>query len=242
MRSNKDSLLSAICKKYKLKSDLAIGFVWLHYKLHETESCTIEQINQYFVDAHLSKYNSTRLKDTFRKSKDILTERTGYRPSRKLIETLDHEFIYLFHRSEEIECDNIILPLSLYSNTRGYIESLSKQINASYEYNIFDGCAVLMRRLMEILLIHTYEANGLSDAIIDEKGYKNLNVIIKDIVDKKRFNLPKQTKEFLNKIRELGNLSAHKIQYTTKKQYIDEVITEYRVIIEELLFRSFIKK
>lgn len=242
MRSNKDSLISAICNKYKLKSDLAIGFVWLHYKLYETESCTIEQINQYFVDAHLSKYNSTRLKDTFRKSKDILTERTGYRPSRKLIETLDQEFIYLFQRPEEIECDNIILPLSLYSNTRGYIESVSKQINASYEYNIFDGCAVLMRRLMEILLIHTYEANGLSDAIIEEKGYKNLNLIIKDIIDKKRFNLPKQTKDSMNKIRELGNLSAHKIQYTTKKQYIDEVITEYRAIIEELLFRSNIKK
>jgi hypothetical protein len=216
--------------------------VWLHYKLHDTESCTIGQINQYFVDAHLSKCNSTRLKDALRKSKNILTERTGYRPSRKLIETLNQEFNYLLQRSEEIECDDIILPLSLYSNTRGYIESLSKQINASYEYDIFDGCAVLMRRLMEILLIHTYEANGLSDAIIEEKGHKNLNLIIKDIVDKKRFNLTKQTKDSLNKIRELGNLSAHKIQYTTKKQYIDEVITEYRVIIEELLFRSYIKK
>ena len=242
MRSNKDSLLSAICNKFKLKSELAIGFVWLHYKLHETELCTIEQINQYFVDAHLSKYNSTRLKDALRKSKDILTERTGYRPSRKLIETLDQEFNYLLQRSEEIVCDEMILPLSLYSNTRGYIESMAKQINASYEYNIFDGCAVLMRRLMEILLIHTYEANGLSDDIVEEKGYKNLNVIIKDIIDKKRFNLQKQTKDSLNKIRELGNLSAHKIQYTTKKQYIDEVITEYRVIIEELLFRSNIKK
>lgn len=242
MRSNKDSLLSAICNKYRLKSDLAIGFVWLHYKLHETELCTIGQINQYFVDAHLSKCNSTRLKNALRKNKDILTERTGYRPSRKLIETLNQEFNYLLQRPEVIECNDIILPFSLYSNTRGYIESLSKQINASYEYDIFDGCAVLMRRLMEILLIHTYEAKGLSDEIIEEKGYKNLNLIIKDIVDKKRFNLPKQTKDSLNKIRELGNLSAHKIQYTTKKQYVDEVITEYRVIIEELLFLSNIKK
>lgn len=242
MSNNKDSLLSAICNKYTLKSELAIGFVWLHYKLRETELCTIEQINQYFVDAHLPKYNSTRLKDALRKSKDILTERTGYRPSRKLIEILDQEFSYLLQPSEEIVCDEMILPLSLYSNTRGYIESLAKQVNASYEYNIFDGCAVLMRRLMEILLIHTYEANGLSDEIIEEKGYKNLNVIIKDIIDKKRFNLQKQTKDSLNKIRELGNLSAHKIRYTTKKQYIDEVITEYRVIIEELLFRSNIKK
>ena len=242
MNTIKDTLLSAICNRYTLKSDLAIGFVWLHYKLHETELCTTEQINQYFKDANLPKYNSTRLKDVLRKSKVVLTERTGYRPSRKLIESLDKEFVDLTKRSEDVICVDTILPQSLYQNTRGYIESLAKQINAAYEHNIYDGCAVLMRRLMEILLIHTYETDGLANEITEEKGYKNLNSIVKDVTVNKRFNLQKHSFETLERIRELGNLSAHQIQYTTKKKYIDDVITEYRVIIEKLLYLSAIVK
>ena len=44
-----------------------------------------------------------------------------------------------------------------------------------------------------------------------------------------------------DRFRMLGNLSAHKIQYNAKKAYIDEVITLYRVAIEELLYISKIK-
>jgi len=62
-------------------------------------------------------------------------------------------FPQLSEKSQDVFDEGTILPEPDYQGTRGYIESLAKQINASYEHNIFDGCAVLMRRLFEILLI-----------------------------------------------------------------------------------------
>lgn len=53
--------------------------------------------------------------------------------------------------------------------------------------------------------------------------------------------LSKEVLSVLDRFRMLGNLSAHKIQYNAKKAYIDEVITLYRVAIEELLYISKIK-
>lgn len=48
----------------------------------------------------------------------------------------------LSQKSQEVVDDGTILPPVLYEKTRGFIESLAKQINRSYEENIFDGSLV----------------------------------------------------------------------------------------------------
>ncbi|MBO1691328.1 DUF4145 domain-containing protein [Bacteroides uniformis] len=224
------------------KKDVAAAFVWLHYRLEEGQECSTQKINSYFEQANLPKYNVTYLKEDLRKHRNILSIKGGgYKPTRTLLLELDAEFNQFLLKTEEVVCEGLILPTSLYENTRGYIETLGKQINASYEHNIYDGCSVLMRRLLEILLIHSYEATGNITVIQDGDGYKNLSVIINDIIQHKRFSLSKEVLSVLDRFRMLGNLSAHKIQYNAKKAYIDEVITLYRVAIEELLYISKIK-
>ena len=71
----------------------------------------------------------------------------NFRLHHNRIKALEAQFPRLSVKSQEVVDDGTILPASLYGGTRGYIESLAKQINRSYEENIFDGCAVLMRRL-----------------------------------------------------------------------------------------------
>ena len=66
--------------------------------------------------------------------------------------------------------DGSILPEPDYKSTRGYIESLAKQMNASYEHNLFDGCAVLMRRLVEILLVLSCRNLHIEAEIQDQRG------------------------------------------------------------------------
>jgi hypothetical protein len=56
-------------------------------------------------------------------------------------------------------------------NTRGYIESPAKQINGSHEQNIFDGCAVSIRRLEEALPVIS------PTAMID--GFKLLEICVR---------------------------------------------------------------
>ncbi len=117
--------------------------------------------------------------------------------------------------------------------------SLIKQINCSYENNIFDGCAVLMRRLLEILLILSYQEFGIDAAIKDASGnYKMLNPIIDNAVNNTSLGLSRNTKEHLDTFRKLGNFSAHKIYYNAKKKSIDQVMLDYRATIEELLYKS----
>ena len=48
------------------------------------------------------------------------------------------EDILNWESDEKIAENQTILPEKLYSNTRNYIEQLAKQINASYENNLFD--------------------------------------------------------------------------------------------------------
>lgn len=238
-------LLDELYKKYsdKNKVEIATAFVWYHHKLQgEPSNSTI--INEYFEKSHLSKYNATYLKSDLKKSKNVIsTGKNGFfKPSKDYLLRLDAEFSHLFKKSEDIiSCDSII-PESLYKDTRGYIVSLSNQINASYENNIFDGCAVLMRRLLEILLIHSYEAVDKINIIQENEGYKNLSFIINDVLQNKSLSMSKDIQTVLDKFRMLGNLSAHRIQYNAKKLYIDEIKMQYRVAIEELLYLSQIKK
>ena len=60
--------------------------------------------------------------------------------------------------------------------------------------------------------------NWKYQVIQDGDGYKNLSVIINDIIQHKRFSLSKEVLSVLDRFRMLGNLSAHKIQYNAKRR------------------------
>ena len=62
-----------------------------------------------------------------------------------------------------------VLPHALVLKTRGYLERVVFQINGCYEKGWFDGCAVMMRRLLETLIIECFEAYGISHKIKDSK-------------------------------------------------------------------------
>jgi len=49
-----------------------------------------------------------------------------------------------------------ILPYILFENTRGYLEKINHQINACYRNTCYDACAVMIRRLTEILIIEVF--------------------------------------------------------------------------------------
>lgn len=221
------------------KIDIATVFVWVHYNKHG-EPVDIKTINSYFTSCNLPEFNVTQLKEGLKKSKNVTrgTIPNTYKPTLKYDDALRAQFPFAIAQSEEIVTDDSILPDSLVRGTRGYIVSISQQINASYNNNIFDGCAILMRRLLEILLIHAYEAIGRLDDIKTDSGYNNLSYIINFTLSNKPFNLHKDTEEAIDTFRILGNFAAHKIQYTTKRKDIDNVKLKFRSLVQELLYIS----
>ncbi len=226
------------------KVEIAINFIWYHFTFVDNEGVTIKSINEYFRKAHLSEYNVTHIKNDLRKSKNIIKgiKKNSYKPTRSCTEELNKKFEFLITKSEEVITSNTILPDSLYNETRGYIKNLSKQINACYENNIFDGCSVLMRRLLEILLIHSYEKSGRINDIREDEGYKNLSFIINHLSSNKPFDLSKEVRNNIDDFRVLGNFAVHKIQFNCKRQDIDNIKLTYRLTIEELLYASGILK
>ncbi len=214
-----------------------------HYKVTAQTEFTIKDVTTWFQTLNLAKPNSSRLKKNLSKSSYFVrgTNLGTFRLHAREMANLDTQFPTI-SRNEEVISYDTILPASLYKVNRGYIESLAKQINASHENNIFDGCAVLMRRLLEILLIHAYENLSIETCIKDSDGnYFLLEKIVKDAVSNSTLSLSRNTKVCLDKFRTLGNFSAHKIYYTCKPSYIEDVILEYRAIIEELLYKSSLK-
>jgi len=136
-----------------------------------------------------------------------------------------------------------IIPLSYVRNTRGYIEKLANQINGCYERGWFDACAVMMRRLCEVLIIEVYEAKGISANIKDGSGnYFMMEALIKSVTTEPSWTLNRFTKRGLPKIADAGNLSAHSIRYNAHINDIDPLISDLHVVIQDLLGLAGIKK
>lgn len=136
-----------------------------------------------------------------------------------------------------------VLPDALFDNVHTNIQKICKQINASYENNLFDCSAVLMRRLLESLLVLSYQNLDIEADIMDKSRnhYMTLDKIIKNAEQNTKLSLSANTKKDMHLFKDLGNYSAHKIWYNCTQQDIKPHILQYRAIIEELMYKSGIK-
>lgn len=130
--------------------------------------------------------------------------------------------------------DQGFLPRSVWNGTRQYIENIAGQINSSYEFEVYDGAAVLCRRLIETLLIECYEHLEISAQIKSGSEYLMLRDIINHAVGG-GLTLGRDAKKFLPKIKELGDRSAHNRRFNAKQADLDKLESGIRLVAEELI-------
>lgn len=141
-----------------------------------------------------------------------------------------------------IQESGTILPTQLFANVSNNIQTVCKQINASYENNLYDCTAVMMRRLLEGLLVLAYQNHGIDADITEKSGWHfTLDKIIKNASQNSTLALSANTKRDMPLFKDIGNFSAHKIWYNSTKQDIEPHILKYRVIIEELMYKAGVK-
>lgn len=206
---------------------------------------SLNDVRTWFLALHLAEPNASRLRGKLVASRSFLRGAgpNSFRLHATDLDELQALFPGVRSGSEDVVSDDTLLPRPLYENTRGFIEALAKQINAAYEYNIFDGCAVLMRRLAEVLLILSYEHLNIETSIQDAGGnYFFLERIAADAKVNSTLRLSRNSKVFLDEFRTLGNFAAHKIYFTARRTDIRNVAAEYRALVEELLYKSGIRK
>lgn len=202
---------------------------------------TVKDLSGILVALGFAQPNMARLKAAIRKSSVFNkgTKADYFRLSAKAIKSLREQYPDL-SESEEIMSDDSLLPEVLFGETRRpYLIKAAQQINASYENNLFDACSLMMRRLLEILLIHCFEAKSIEDRVKDEEGnYQNLKTLINKAKTFPEIPLSSDVKKEIDSFRELGNLSAHRVRYNCRKDDIRVLRIEYRAVIEELLYVS----
>ena len=139
---------------------------------------------------------------------------------------------------EETYTDDI-LPFDLYKDTRKNIEKIADQINKSFCHSIYDGTAILMRRLVEMLLILAFKEIGQEDSIRDAEGnYLQLSQLINQAKPNKALDLTRNAKQYLDLFKEHGDLSAHNPFYNCKRKDLQNVQHKYRALIEELFYKA----
>jgi hypothetical protein len=119
--------------------------------------------------------------------------------------------------------------------TRAYIEKIVHQINACFELGLYDGAAVLCRRLMESLIIEVYITGRRADEIKSNTVFFDLSKLIAHFKGDRALHLARESGKTIDKIKALGDTAAHDRTYITQQQDIDEVKSNYRRLIGELM-------
>lgn len=137
--------------------------------------------------------------------------------------------------------EDLFLDIELVKNTRGYIEKIADQINRSYTASILDGCAVLCRRLAEILIIEVYESKGTSACIKENGNYMMLGDLINIIKAETAFDIGRNAKKALDQIKHIGDRSAHGRDFTARHLDMKQLRLDLRDVVEALVRTSGIQ-
>ena len=134
-----------------------------------------------------------------------------------------------------------IIDTALVMGAPGNFVRVVDQINGTYERGWYDACAIMLRRLLEMLIIEAYVANGMKDKIKGENGrFLRLNGLIRRACSESSWALD-DNGAILRRLNAIGNWSAHKRRFVANRDDIDKHVSELRIVVQELLFLAKLK-
>ena len=137
---------------------------------------------------------------------------------------------------------SLVIPVTLVRGTRGYIERIANQVNGAYENGWYDACAVMIRRLVETLIIETFEHHQIAGKIKTTSGDF---LYLRDLVDKslaeQTWNLSRNCKQSLPRLKDIGDKSAHSRRYNAVLGDLAPLLSDIRLIVQEFLYLAKLK-
>lgn len=135
-----------------------------------------------------------------------------------------------------------VIPHSVVRGTRGYIEKLVHQVNGCYERGWYDACAVMVRRLVEVVIIEAFEEHGIASKIQNkDSDFLYLSELIDAALGEPRWNLGRNTKRALPKLKGVGDRSAHSRRFTAHLKDIEKNIDDLRDVVQEFIYLAGLK-
>lgn len=130
-----------------------------------------------------------------------------------------------------------VVPLSVVRGTRGYIERVANQANGAYEHGWYDACAVMIRRLLETLIVEAFEHHGIADKIKNASGdLLYLRDLIDQCLKEPSWNLSRNCKSAMPKLKDVGDKSAHSRRFNAHKSDIEPLLADLRLVVQELIY------
>lgn len=209
---------------------------------NNNQGFTVNEIDNILKQAGFHISNLSRLKMQVKKMKSFKNiNKDTYVLTSACLTKMKEENTFLSDNSV-IQNNGTLLNKDIFSGYTGYLDKLFFQANHCYENNCYDACATMLRRILEILLIKSYENLKIEDEIKDNNGnYFMLEKICNNAKNNKTLNLSR-LRNNLDSFRDLGNFAAHRILYNTTKSDIDDKKDKLRALLEELLYKAGLKK
>ncbi|MGY6644679.1 MAG: hypothetical protein ACXIVD_05610 [Salinarimonas sp.] len=131
---------------------------------------------------------------------------------------------------------NAIVPSILFKGTRGYLVKIVNQANGAYSQGWFDASAVMIRRLLETLIVEAFEKHGRAVEIQSQNGdFLYLRDLIAKTIACTAWNLSRNTKQALPRLKDVGDKSAHSRRFNAVRNDLESIKSDLRCVVEELL-------
>jgi hypothetical protein len=235
--------MRALAEQKLTATDRAVAVLWWYGLENSSTARSAADIAKDLELAGFGQQNVSRLRTVLSSDRRTAKTRGGeffIRATNRA--ALDALYLPLL-ASRPIERSNSVVPLEIVVGTRQYIERVVLQLNASYDNALYDCCAVMCRRLLETLIIETYEAHQRADELKSADGQFMMFSGLLGVVESDRgFNLGRNSMQGLKDFKKLGDLSAHNRRFNARRDDIDRVRDGLRVAVEELLTLSGLAK
>jgi hypothetical protein len=223
--------------------DRALCLLWFVGRTDATASATVKELCEIAERHGHPKQNATRLAQQLSADpRAAKSGRDGWRLTPRARRVLAMDLAPLISGPKTVPMTASVLPPDLFTKTRGYIESVVRQINASYDCGRYDCCAVMCRRLVETLLIEVYEAAGRANDIKGGDGnFLMLAPLLTFFDNDTAFHASRNAMKGLRDFKRLGDLSAHNRRFNAQQDDIDRVRDGLRIAAGELLVIAQLK-
>ncbi len=225
----------------------AIGLLWYHDCKTPETAMSSGELARLMDDYLLGSPNSTKLADDIRELK-LASEAAGrfkLKPgSRDLIRSWLPEL--LDGVQPAVNHAEGYLPEAIWINTRGYVESVCKQLNGCFSHAYYDGALVMLRRLLETLIIEAYEHLGRKSEIeIGGGNYHMLAGLVERATGKNThpgLNIGRNTKNALEAVKAFGDRSAHDRRFNACAADLTKIQIDVRSAVQDLIQIASLKK
>lgn len=235
-----DDFCEVVKSLRKTQAEKALTILWFFDRTQPDIAKTAGQLTKVLGDHHVGTANQTLLAIAIRKTKLASESMAGFalKPgSRKVI----HGWLPADMDGMQPAMDHTTgyLPEAVWRGTRGYIEAVCRQLNGCFRAAYYDAASVMLRRLLETLIIESYEYLKRESEIKDGNGQY---LMLRDLAERAcgekihaGLNLGRNSKDALKEAKNVGNLSAHSRRYNAVSTDLTKIQSGVRVLVQELI-------